>query len=403
MMIRLASLMAALSVPAIAFAQDLTAHGNFTHIVHTGESTGVILLDSLRVPSAWGVGALAGLRGEIVVLDGDVLVSRGTDPMAGLGAPAAVDEATILVYGAVTEWREVQLSQDMNPERLAQVIEREAESAGLDPEAGFPIRIQGTFPTLVWHVVTGDAPEDGVVNAGHANSQSGMNLYDEPGATGELVGVYTGATLEGIASHPGERQHLHFVDIERTRSGHLDEVASAAGTSLLLSVVASDAMDHAGHDAALADSAVAVTEGGQSAFAAIQEIVALLIADPATDWTRVDVEALRQHLIDMDNVTLRARVTKADIDGGARFMVTADDSAVITSIRAMVPAHAATMDGVEGWTMRAKEFSGGAELTVTGADLVRIRALGFIGLLTVGMHHQTHHLALASGQEPHLK
>ncbi len=63
-------------------------------------------------------------------------------------------------------------------------------------------------------------------------------------------------------------------------------------------------MSHPG----LADSADAsggaLTEGGQSAFAALQEVVSYLMADPATDWSRVDIEALRQHLIDMDNVTL---------------------------------------------------------------------------------------------------
>lgn len=50
-------------------------------------------------------------------------------------------------------------------------------------------------------------------------------------------------------------------------------------------------------------------ETGQSAFAAIQEIVAMLEADPKTDWSKVDIEALRQHLIDMNNVTLGAVVT----------------------------------------------------------------------------------------------
>jgi len=145
----------------------------------------------------------------------------------------------------------------------------------------------------------------------------------------------------------------------------------------------------------------ALTEGGQSAFAAIQEIVSQLMADPETDWSRIDVEALRQHLIDMDNVTLRARVRSHEIDGGARFEAISEDAGVTGSIRSMVPAHAATMDGVEGWTMRAEEIPGGAALTVTGADPERIRALGFIGVMTVGMHHQAHHLALATGQDPH--
>lgn len=142
-------------------------------------------------------------------------------------------------------------------------------------------------------------------------------------------------------------------------------------------------------------------EGGQSAFAAIQEIVEQLMADPETDWSRVDIEAVRQHLIDMDHVTMRAQVVAREIDGGARFEATSEDPAVTASIRAMVPAHAATMNGVEGWTMRAEEMPGGAVLTVTGNDPVRIRALGFIGVMTVGMHHQAHHLALATGLNPH--
>jgi hypothetical protein len=142
-------------------------------------------------------------------------------------------------------------------------------------------------------------------------------------------------------------------------------------------------------------------EGGQSAFAAIQEIVSQLMADPETDWSRVDIEALRQHLIDMDNVTLRARVRSHEIDGGARFEATSEDAGVTGSIRSMVSAHAATMDGVEGWTMRAEEIADGAALTVTGADPDRIKALGFVGIMTVGMHHQAHHLALAAGRNPH--
>ena len=145
--------------------------------------------------------------------------------------------------------------------------------------------------------------------------------------------------------------------------------------------------------------APAITEGGQ-AFAAIQEIVAALFENPGTDWTKVNIEALRQHLIDMDNVTLRAKVAAEDIPGGARFTVTSDDPGVQASIRAMTLAHAATMDGVEGWSLEAAETEDGAMLTATG-DEIRIRALGFIGLMTVGMHHQEHHFALARGEMPH--
>lgn len=142
------------------------------------------------------------------------------------------------------------------------------------------------------------------------------------------------------------------------------------------------------------------SEAGQAAFAAIQEIVAQLMADPETDWARVNIEALRQHLIDMDNVTMRAEVLAEPLENGARFVVTSDDPAVSASIRRMTLGHAATMNGVDGWQLAAEETEGGAVMSATG-DATRIQALGFIGLMTVGMHHQAHHLALARGEMPH--
>jgi len=398
---RFSVLALALAFPNALFAQDLTVHGNFRQMMHTGETGGTVALDTLTVPSAWGVGATAGLRGEVVIRDGAVLVSRGDDPDARLTPPEAGEQAVILAFGMVEDWQSVAIPHDMAPDRLTHFIEMQAQNLGLDPQGGFPVRIEGSFPQLVWHVVTGEAPAPGGhgtgQGGGHANSQSGMNLYDEAGAAGEIIGVYTGAALEGIASHPGERLHLHFVSGDGTRSGHVHEIMIPAGATLLLPAAGRTATQ--GHE--IHDTAPALREGGQSAFAAIQEITAALIADPATDWSTVDIEALRQHLIDMDNVTLRADVVHEDIDGGARFTVTSADPLVQASIRAMVMAHVATMNGVEGWDMRAEEVDGGAMMTVTGTDIARIRGLGFIGLMTVGMHHQAHHLALASGRNPH--
>jgi hypothetical protein len=144
-------------------------------------------------------------------------------------------------------------------------------------------------------------------------------------------------------------------------------------------------------------------ESGQSAFGAIQEIVAILEADPHTDWSKVDIETLRQHLIDMNNITLDAAVVAAPVDNGARFAVTGIGK-VVDSIRRMVIAHAQMMIGADGWTFAAAEISGGATLTVTvttPADIAKVRALGFIGVMAQGAHHQAHHLMIAAGQSPH--
>ena len=144
------------------------------------------------------------------------------------------------------------------------------------------------------------------------------------------------------------------------------------------------------------------SEPGQGAFAAIQEIVEILIADPKTDWSKVNIDALRRHLIDMNDVTLAANVKNEPIDGGMRFDVTGEGP-VRDSIRRMTTAHAATMNGVDGWKFEATEIDGGASLTVhaPAKDADKLRGLGFLGVLTFGMHHQMHHLMIARGESPH--
>src|SRR5262249_47937855 len=87
-------------------------------------------------------------------------------------------------------------------------------------------------------------------------------------------------------------------------------------------------------------AAAGPTLPGQDAFGAIAEIVRALDADPATDWTRVDLERLRQHLIDMSEVILRSSVKPASVPGGLAMDVTGGGRTE-QAIAAMVVPHAA--------------------------------------------------------------
>lgn len=177
---------------------------------------------------------------------------------------------------------------------------------------------------------------------------------------------------------------------------------------------AQSAHDHAGMHAATAEHAPAAMEHqaglsgqptlpGQDAFGAIQEIVGILEADPDTDWSKVDLEALRQHLIDMNDVTLKADAALKEIDGGLEITVSGTGRTV-GAIQRMVPAHARTIDGLHGWTVKATSLPNGALLTVTASDpkeVRHIRGLGFIGIMVSGAHHQPHHLMMAKGEFQH--
>lgn len=141
---------------------------------------------------------------------------------------------------------------------------------------------------------------------------------------------------------------------------------------------------------------------GQAAFGAIAEIVRILESDPSTDWSKVNLEALRIHLADMDEVVLRSQVTHRIIPGGFEATVTGGASTAAAIHRMVVP-HSGMLGAEPGYRSAVAILPDGVRLTVTAADpadqarVARIRGLGFAGTLTVGDHHARHHLALARG------
>jgi hypothetical protein len=160
---------------------------------------------------------------------------------------------------------------------------------------------------------------------------------------------------------------------------------------------------HAQHMQTMHGMAGRPTMPGQDAFGAIAEIVRILDADPATDWSKVDLERLRQHLIDMNEVVLRSAIKQTPVPGGLAMEVTGTGRTE-QAIRAMVVPHALELDRMADWSATTESVPGGVRLTVVAERsddakvVARIRGLGFAGLMTQGAHHQPHHLAMAKGE-----
>jgi hypothetical protein len=139
--------------------------------------------------------------------------------------------------------------------------------------------------------------------------------------------------------------------------------------------------------------------GGQDAFSAIRAVVNQLEANPDTDWSQINITALRDHLIDMHEVTVNARVDTTEVVGGATYRVTGSGR-TLEAIRQMVPTHAAQLTSETEWSAETREIVDGVEVTVTaGSDdqVAKIRALGFMGFMVSGEHHEMHHMAIVGG------
>lgn len=228
---------------AAALPFNFIYFGNFQRMSHTGDTRAQVTLAAVpQTAGTWGVGAMAGLKGEILVHDGKVLVTRGSDP-EGRAAPAAAgDEAVLFASATVKTWLNVPVPSDMDQAGLEAFVIEQAKARDIDVEQPFAFLVDGRFPRLRWHVVTGDKPSGAAGGHGgghggpHANPVSGLREFHAPDSTGCLVGIYSGKALAGVVSHAGERFHLHYVDSSATVSGHVDRYAVAAGAVLKLPV-----------------------------------------------------------------------------------------------------------------------------------------------------------------------
>jgi len=229
-----------LVVSAAAAAAEpfgIQAYGGFTKMAHTGSADGVVTLSAISAGSGtYGVGAIAGMRGEILLWDGKLLVPSGHAAKGEVSAPQPDDAAMLFVTEKVAGRTERRVPRDMTHTQFEAYVLDAAHDAGLDATRAFPFVLRGDKLHVEWHVVTRQPAAgtghhgSGVHQQGHANSK----VFREEGAPGLLLGFHVGAALEGTASHPGERFHVHYADSKLTVSGHADGYRVPAGTTLLL-------------------------------------------------------------------------------------------------------------------------------------------------------------------------
>ncbi len=144
---------------------------------------------------------------------------------------------------------------------------------------------------------------------------------------------------------------------------------------------------------------------GNDAFAAIQEVVNKLMLDPKTDWKNVNLEALRQHLVDMENTTLYVDVVEQKaIKNGIMFTVKPTTPGAAASLDRTLAAHPNILRQETGWEIGVKKQHGDWIVDVTTVkmdEVEKIQGLGYIGIMALGGHHQPHHWQMATGSNPH--
>lgn len=190
--------------------------GSMREALREGQSEARVELAGLAGGGAIGVGALAGLAGEVTIANGHAFVATvDGDACHVTDAPADGAAATLLVHAPVTSWRVYPLPDCPTYGDLESAISAELERQGFDPTIPTPVRVRGRASHLEYHVIAGACPI--ADPTGPAPWRFSGSLDDV-----ELVGFF----VEGAAgrfTHHDRRSHLHVLAPQRT--GHLDAVS----------------------------------------------------------------------------------------------------------------------------------------------------------------------------------
>ena len=148
-------------------------------------------------------------------------------------------------------------------------------------------------------------------------------------------------------------------------------------------------------------------EAGNDAFGTIQEVMYKLQADPETDWSKVNLEALRKHLLEMEDMTFNVNVLEqSNIKNGLKIRVTPTTTRSSFSLKNIMKAHPRVLEMESGFKT-VVEYDSEYDVytlrvtTTNKKDVDQIRGLGYIGLMAYGKHHQPHHYSMAIGSNPH--
>ena len=217
-------------------ADDFFYAGNFESMINTGDVSGKIKLSQLKQKSGyWGLGALAGLNGEIIQINGKLLVSYGnkTNVTNSFGTN---ESATLWMSEKVSKWQNIKITKNMDSEQFEQFVEQSALKNKIDLNKPFAFRVTGKYRNLSWHIVSG-VHHHKTINTSeeeHSNHMANLRVFDQANASGELIGFYSGDKLAGVISHVDEKYHLHYINESETISGHVDDYSIESGSILWL-------------------------------------------------------------------------------------------------------------------------------------------------------------------------
>ncbi len=209
----------ACQLPPSGEPPEVYYRGALRDFMHRNDLSAKVDLDTLRSRNnLFALGALEALRGEVLIWNGQPLVSFVRDSQ--LIVDRSFDHrAALLVWAQVSHWEGFNVPESIREQAdLEAFIAEQAKQQGLDAESAFPLRLRGRARRLQWHVIDWPADDDRHTHEKHRTSGPNGVLTD---AEVEVLGFYSTAHT-AIFTHHDTHAHFHFFNADTTLAGHVD-------------------------------------------------------------------------------------------------------------------------------------------------------------------------------------
>ncbi|MAJ38191.1 MAG: alpha-acetolactate decarboxylase [Flavobacteriaceae bacterium] len=187
------------------------------NVMWFGDLEGKIATDSLSSNTAYGLGPIEYLKGEILLFEGQTFESKVIDSLQHKVEQTASSRAPFFVYSTASDLREINIPKEVFTLKSTENL---IDSLYKDYEHPLLIRIDGMIDAITVHSVS---LAEGSKVSSPDQAHQGLTKYDYENVSGSLIGFFS-RKHKAVFTHHDSFFHGHFISDDRDILGHVDAI-----------------------------------------------------------------------------------------------------------------------------------------------------------------------------------
>ena len=185
-----------------------------------GQYDGVISSEEFLKYGDTGLGTVDSLDGEMIILDGEAYQIKGDGTVHQIPGQETIPFG---IVGQLDAASEVKLETAVETIDEFEMLLNDSSGVKENPNRIYMVRFDGVFSYVKTRSVPAQEKPYPVLSEVTAN----QNEFEYDNTTGTIIGVYFPDFLSDLNMHGW---HMHFVSDDRSKGGHLLDVAATSGT-----------------------------------------------------------------------------------------------------------------------------------------------------------------------------